>query len=225
MWLTVKFHRLTGGRAAHKLHVHVITNEPTALISHCLGAVAHCQANCTCRCIHESPIPSPYSPPPLLHVIGTMFDNLYVRMFSLSGDPALGQSTELRAAASDAMKAKGLFPELHRVTLFTWSRDLEMVLEMKKSGMAAPYLHRQLNRVASLEEATLQKKIHEDLKETTAVSGKIVLVGALRCRLGIAYPSTTNEQHDPVVQYGDVRPRVRVREAGVRLRCVGNVRH
>ena len=52
------------------------------------------------------------------------------------------------------------------------ARGLEVVLEMKKPGLAAAYLHRQLNKVASQEDAALHRQVHEDLKEIMSVNGK-----------------------------------------------------
>ena len=79
------------------------------------------------------------------------------------------------------------------------ARGLEVVLEMKKPGLAAAYLHRQLNKVASQEDAALHRQIYEDLKEITSVNGKAVfLLSLLGTRLrqeAPAYPNKTHRQH------------------------------
>ena len=52
------------------------------------------------------------------------------------------------------------------------SRGLEVVLKIKKLGSVASYLHRHQTRVASSEEAAMQRQVHDYLKEIEAVSGK-----------------------------------------------------
>lgn len=61
---------------------------------------------------------------------------------------------------------------LHReqTVVSSMARGLELVLEMKKYGLAAVYLHRELSKEASEEDAALHKKFHEDLKEITPVN-------------------------------------------------------
>ena len=82
------------------------------------------------------------------------------------------------------MAAKGLINELHNVTMLDsrlvreqkvivrLSMGLAHVLQLKKPGMAATYLYRQLNNEASSERAAIQKLVNEDLKEIAAISGK-----------------------------------------------------
>ena len=53
------------------------------------------------------------------------------------------------------------------------ARGLEVVLEMKNPGLAAAYLHRQLNKAAPEEDATLHRQVQEDVKEITSVNGRI----------------------------------------------------
>ena len=47
-----------------------------------------------------------------------------------------------------------------------------MVLRIRKPGIAASFLHRQLNQVASSQEATLQRNVNRNLKDIKAISGK-----------------------------------------------------
>ena len=102
----------------------------------------------------------------------------------MSHDLALRQSKEPRAAAKNFVQTRGLLADLQRVTMSNRSlhreqtvvsnmaRGLEVVLKMKKSGLAAAYLHRQLNKAASEEDAALHRQVHEDLKEIPSVNGK-----------------------------------------------------
>ena len=87
-----------------------------------------------------------------------------------------------RDAPTDVMRANGLISDLHNVTLLDESlsreqtivakmtRGLEMVPRMRKLGISASFLHRQLNQVASLQEATLHRNVngkferHKDIK-------------------------------------------------------------
>ena len=102
----------------------------------------------------------------------------------MSHDLALRQSKESRASAKNFVQARGLLADLQRVTMSNRSLDrehtvvsnmargLEVVLEMKKPGLAAAYLHRQLNKEASEEDAVLHRQVHKDIKEITSVNGK-----------------------------------------------------
>lgn len=47
-----------------------------------------------------------------------------------------------------------------------------MFLKMRKPGVVASYLHRQLNQAESSEEVALQRQVTEDLEEIVAISGK-----------------------------------------------------
>lgn len=52
------------------------------------------------------------------------------------------------------------------------SQGLEVALKMKKPGLAATFLHRQLNKAASEEDAALRRQVHEDLWEIAAIGGR-----------------------------------------------------
>ena len=52
------------------------------------------------------------------------------------------------------------------------SQGLEVVLKIKIPGLAAAYLHRQLNKVASKEDTPLHRQVYEDLNEISSVNGK-----------------------------------------------------
>ena len=63
---------------------------------------------------------------------------------------------------------------LHReqTVVSNMARGLEVVIEMKSPGLAAAYLHRQLNKAASEEDAALHRQVLEDLKKIASVNGK-----------------------------------------------------
>ena len=89
-----------------------------------------------------------------------------------------------RDAPTDVMRANGLISDLHNVTLLDESlsreqtivakmtRGLEMVPRMRKLGISASFLHRQLNQVASLQETTSQRNVNGSLKDIKTLSGK-----------------------------------------------------
>ena len=98
---------------------------------------------------------------------------------------------------------------------------------MKKSGLAAAYLHRQMNKAASEEDAALHRQVHEDIKEITSVNGKTVFLLSLlgtRLRQGApAYPNTNHRQHVRADQCEGASLQIRIRRAGVKTRNAASV--
>ena len=157
----------------------------------------------------------------------------------MSHDLALRQSKEPRAAAKNFVQTRGLLADLQRVTMSNRSlhreqtvvsnmaRGLEVVLKMKKSGLAAAYLHQQLNKAAPEEDAEWHRQVHEDLKEITSVKAKTVfLLSLLGTRLrqeAPAYPNTNHRQHVRAVQCEGVSLQIRIRRAGVKTRNAASV--
>ena len=71
-----------------------------------------------------------------------------------------------------------------------------------ETGLAAAYLHRQLNKAASEEDAALYRQVHEDIKEITSVNGEAVFPTLLAWDPSASRGSGLPEHNPPAARSG-----------------------
>ena len=113
---------------------------------------------------------------------------------------------------------------LHReqTVVSNMARGLEIEL-------AAAYMHRQLNKAASEEDAALHRQIHEDIKEIMSVNGEsgfpTLPAWDPSASTGSGLPEQTHRQHVRADQCEGASLQIRIRQAGVTPRNTASVRH
>ena len=104
-------------------------------------------------------------------------------MLALTPELGKAQSRHPREAVVRIAQAHFLLGELdlvardsallrERDVIQVLSTGLSHVLMYKKPGLACAFLHRRLHSVSSIKQASLLKKVQDELKDITAVGGK-----------------------------------------------------